>query len=305
MGVLDTRRQEPLNTPYSNPLDRLPITRNIHYFTTDPKNPAAGFTYLCSHHQLLAEDQNETRLSQIFYANCCVDFTPTQGALKKLHDMGVTCFKNNQFHLALKYFTFLAEQSTDLKIKVSALCFLGDIYYTGNNDVQKDIPRAISYYESVASQITERITQARALRALGTIYALGAPGIEENLPRAVQYLKLANTQPIQSEDQVIALGILGAIYYTGGDGIERDFALAAKYLNQVIYSPYSNTNKAQALKILGSIYYLGGRGIDKNLKRALEYLKAARIGTSNPDDLAEIQALIKKITAWAPQCIVC
>ncbi len=145
---------------------------------------------------------------------------------------------------------------------LASLVFLGQINFTGENDVTKNYAKSKEYYED-ALKIDPH--QIEALTGLGEIFLAGEYGVSKDYKKAKEYFEqVLKIDPNQTEPLIL----LGEIFITGGYGVTRDYAKAKESYEKALEI---NPEEIVSIIGLGGIYYTGGYGVTKNYKISKEY----------------------------------
>jgi TPR repeat protein len=115
---------------------------------------------------------------------------------------------------------------------------LGDMYFTGGYDLEKNYAKAAFWYESVDQN--EEYVQKR----LGDMYYHGGNGLEKN------YVKAAHFYEQIAKNDILIKRTLGDMFFAGGFGLSVDADKAAFY-----YDNDDNQYDIVVQKRLGEIYY--------------------------------------------------
>jgi len=210
-----------LQRAYRNPLDNLPIKNGIHYFSSNPEEPTAGFTYFCSHEQLLADDP---KFLLQFYENQAEDATLHE---KSLLQLGAEYYYKKD-KAALAYLEPIAQNSSHKTTQITALYFIALINHYGLPGVPRNSSIAKKYFTIVEQTSTSLLEQMDASRHLGAIHFYGdaANGIIKDYRQAVHHLQKAAFQKESLLIQYDALYMLAEIYATGSNSRPRNITQA-------------------------------------------------------------------------------
>jgi len=267
---IPTRNTLPTGTThynFTNPMNRLPIINEIHYFVNYGPGFDFKFEYLCSDYDLFigASNDRSDYIRKVFLAN----------------------------DIYLLRYTF---------DRVQAQYDLGVAFYNGiPGIVESNYRKALAYFNNVEKQIKRPDLVAVAQRVLGIIYKKGGPGVAQDLPLAISYLQQAATQEAHLEVKAAAQQVLGMIYKTGGTGVAQDLPLAISYFKQAATQEANLEVKAVAQRVLGMIYKTGGTGVAQDLPLAIHYFKQAATQEAHLEVKAAAQGELQRIQAQQQQ----